>query len=72
MAVDHKSCRKILLVEIGKGKGSYEVKYSFCRHEENRALVHYNSLNTHSGHKKRLVLLSKGVHPRTVLARVLT
>ncbi len=52
-------------VQIGKGKGSYRVKYSF-RGQFGRAVLHYNGLNVHSGYKKRLVMNDK------VLARQLT
>lgn len=55
------------LVQVGYGKGSYRTKYSFRSDQPSRAMLHYASLNTHSGHKKRLV------NPNgQVVARVLT
>ena len=41
-------------VQVGKGSSSYTTKYSF-ENDEARALLYYVSLNTHSGHKKRLL-----------------
>jgi hypothetical protein len=47
-------------VQVGKGSGSYTTKYSF-ENDEARALLYYASLNTHSGHKKRLLFNGKVV-----------
>ncbi len=40
-------------VQVGKGDGSYTTKYVFS--SEQQAILYFNSLNTHSGNKKRLV-----------------
>lgn len=73
MAVEltHKTCRKTHLVEVGKGKGSYKIKYAFCRHQIVRAVLYFNSTNVHSGYKKRLVRVYADGR-RNVLSRVLT
>lgn len=42
-------------VQVGKGKSSYKDRYTFADDQEERAKLFYNSLNTHGGHKKRLV-----------------
>lgn len=58
-------------VQVGKGKNKYKVRYLFDSGDElkdwNNAVRHFNSLNTHSGHKKRIVNENG-----TVLARVIT
>jgi hypothetical protein len=40
-------------VQVGKGKGAYKDRYVTTSETQAEAL--YNGLNTHSGHKKRLV-----------------
>lgn len=52
-------------IQVGKGKGSYQTRYSVKGW--NRAVFWYNGLNTHSGHKKRLIDCNG-----EVLARVIT
>jgi hypothetical protein len=42
-------------VQVGKGRSSYRDKYTFASDQPVRAYMHYECLNTHSGHKKRLV-----------------
>jgi len=42
-------------VETGYGKGAYELRYKFEDNEMERAQMHYDGINTHSGYKKRLV-----------------
>lgn len=42
-------------VQVGYGRGSYRDRYVFAHNERNRAVLHFNCLNTHSGHKKRLI-----------------
>lgn len=70
-AMDHSKCPTSYSIEVGKGKSKYKVRYTFCRHQQSRAHLYYNSLNTHSGYKKRLIRITRdGV--RKVLARVLT
>lgn len=54
-------------VQIGKDKSSYADKYTFPAEQRNSAVRYFNSLNTHSGHKKRLIRPDG-----TVEARVLT
>ena len=54
-------------VQVGKGKSAYKDKYTFDENERNRAVKWFNSINTHSGYKKRLVRPDG-----TVEARVLT
>lgn len=54
-------------VQVGKGKSAYKDRYTFTTGERLRAIMHFNSLNTHSGHKKRLVRPDG-----TIEARVLT
>ena len=54
-------------VQVGKGKGAYKDRYTFTATEHHRAVLYFNSLNTHSGYKKRLV------NPEgKVVARVIT
>lgn len=45
------------LVQVGKGRGSYTTRYALTGGPiyNSRAMLYYSSLNTHSGHKKRLV-----------------
>lgn len=47
----------IWLVQVGKGKGSYQTRYVFKSTDlhDSRAWLYYTSINTHSGGKKRLV-----------------
>jgi len=52
-------------IQVGKDKGSYVTRYSLPG--EAQAVRYFNSLNTHSGYKKRL-LDPNG----KVVARVLT
>lgn len=52
-------------VQVGQGRGSYQLRYSLV--SEQQAIRWFNGLNTHSGHKKRLV-----APDGTVLARVIT
>lgn len=60
-------------VEVGKNKSAYTVQYSFDGIPSlGRAYLHYNSLNTHSGHKKRLVRTNLITGKRTILHRTLT
>jgi hypothetical protein len=40
-------------VQVGKGKGAYTDKYSFA--SARQAVLWYNGINVHSGHKKRLI-----------------
>lgn len=54
-------------VQVGKDKSAYKDRYTFVAQESNRAIFYFNSLNTHSGHKKRLVRPDG-----TIEARVLT
>lgn len=51
-------------VQTGKGKGKYAPRYSFDNALE--AWYWYRGLNTHSGHKKRLL------HDGRVVARCLS
>ena len=57
------------IVETGKGRGAYNNHYTFATFS--RAIFHFNYLNTHSGHKKRLVRVSPDGSRRTI-HRVLT
>ena len=41
------------LVQVGKGKGSYRTRYTLD--SRGQAEFYYSCLNTHSGHKKRLI-----------------
>lgn len=59
------------LIEVGKNKSSYKVRYEFASSQQSRAFLHYSSLLTHSGHKKRLVRVHRD-GSRTVIDRVLT
>lgn len=56
-------------VQVGKGKSAYTDRYTFDGGKivPSRAILYYNSLNTHSGHKKRLIRPDG-----TVAARVIT
>jgi hypothetical protein len=52
-------------VQVGKGRSSYKTRYAVVARTE--AVFLFNCLNTHSGHKKRLI------DPEgRVVARVLT
>lgn len=44
-------------VQVGKDKSSYTTRYSLTETglHSSRAWLYYSSLNTHSGHKKRLL-----------------
>jgi hypothetical protein len=44
-----------ILVEVGKGKGSYKTKYSFKAQDFAKAVMHYNGINIGNGYKKRLI-----------------
>jgi len=57
------------LVQDGFGKGSYRTRWEFT--DENLAIKYFNSINVHSGFKKRLVRQSL-IDGRELLARVLT
>lgn len=59
------------LIETGKGrKNSYRQKrYEF--NSEQRAITHFNCLNTHNGYKKRISVI-KDDGTKRVLARVIT
>lgn len=60
------------LVEVGKDKGAYKTRYKFDGLQSaGRAIMHFNCLNTHSGHKKRLVAVHEDGR-REIMARVLT
>jgi hypothetical protein len=53
------------LVQVGRGKGKYQTKYSF-KGELARAVMHYNAINIGRGYKKRLIMPNA---MRPVLAR---
>lgn len=60
-------CRNhTLTIETGKGKSKYKVSHRFSG-VPTSAVAHFNGLNTHSGHKKRLRI--DGAH---TIARVIT
>jgi hypothetical protein len=40
-------------IQVGKGSGSYKTIYSF--ENEEQAIFYYQSLNVHSGYKKRFL-----------------
>lgn len=42
-------------VQVGKGSGKYTDRYTFPSAQQGRAILYFNSLNTHSGYKKRLI-----------------
>lgn len=44
-------------VQVGKGKGKYQSKYTFTGNHTvlSRALLYYHGINVHSGYKKRLL-----------------
>lgn len=52
------SKKREVLIQTGKGKGSYKTRYSFqlTHAQMGRAFLYYNSINTHSGYKKRLLV----------------
>ena len=52
-------------VQIGRGKGKYQTKYSF-KGELARAVMYYRCVNMGRGYKKRLVMPAAN---RPVLAR---
>lgn len=52
------------LVQIGKDKSSYKTKYDVS--SMSQALLYYYSLNTHNGHKKRLVKPDGSVMTREI------
>ena len=54
------------VVQVGKGKGSYKVRYTFT--DKKRAILHFNAINVGNGYKKRLVDTETG----TVIAKVLS
>lgn len=53
------------LVQVGRGKGKYQTKYSF-KGELARAVMYYRGINIGNGYKKRLVMPAAN---RPVLAR---
>jgi hypothetical protein len=53
------------LIQIGRGKGKYETRYSF-EGNLHRAVMHYRAINIGRGYKKRLVMPDA---MRPVLAR---
>lgn len=56
------------LVQIGKGKSSYQTRYKFTGDLQS-AVFYFNCINVHSGYKKRLYAPSMN---RPTLARVIT
>lgn len=63
------------LVQVGKGKGSYKNKYDFKNDlgsPSGRPVFYYSCLNTHSGHKKRLVRINNETGERKVIYRDIT
>ena len=54
----------MFLVQLGKGKGSYQTKWHF-KGSLSQAVSYYNGLNIGNGYKKRLLMPSS---PKPVLA----
>lgn len=63
-----KKTEHVFEVQVGKGKGSYKTRYQFTNDSivSSRAILYYNSINVHSGYKKRLLKDGK------VIARCIT
>lgn len=64
-SIAYGSCTEFL-VQLSKGKGAYKTVASFIGNLAG-AVIHYNGLNVHSGHNKRLLMPSCSHKP--VLAR---
>lgn len=47
-----------VLIQVGKGKGSYKTRWTFKAYEINLALISYKGINIGNGYKKRLVIPS--------------
>jgi hypothetical protein len=45
----------IIMIQIGKGKGSYEDTHTYLAPDFPRAVMHYRCLNIGNGYKKRMV-----------------
>jgi hypothetical protein len=55
----------MFLVQLGKGKGSYQTKWHF-KGSLSQAVSYYNGLNIGNGYKKRLLMPSSSKPVRAV------
>lgn len=58
-----------ILIQVGKGKGSYKTRYTFKAYEIGKAILYYKGINVGNGYKKRLIMPSLN---KPVLGRVIS